>query len=120
MIARNNVATFTAFLDQVDRAIAPGKETHIVFDNGSSPTAKRTQARLAAHPRWHVRRTPPHVSWLNQFGLFFSAFTRRVVRRGDFPSRDDLLEKVETYVIGRNETTKPYRWTYEGTPLKTA
>ncbi|MFI2205471.1 transposase [Streptomyces sp. NPDC020192] len=95
VIARNNAATFTAFLDQVDRAIAPGKEIHVVLDNGSSRTAKHTKAWLAAHPRRHVRWTPPHASWLNQVVLFFSALTRRVVRHGDFASRDDLIAKLE-------------------------
>ncbi|WP_262064326.1 IS630 family transposase [Streptomyces sp. STR69] len=120
VIARNNAATFTAFLDQLEQAIAPGKAIHVVLDNGSSHTTKHTKAWLAEHPRWHVRRTPPHASWLNQVELFFSALTRRVVRHGDFTSRDDLIEKLEAYVIGHNETAKPYRWTYEGTPLKAA
>ncbi|MFI9163385.1 IS630 family transposase [Kitasatospora aureofaciens] len=120
VIRRNDAVTFTAFLDRLDRAIAPGKEIHVVLGNGSSHTARHTRAWLAAHPRWHVRWTPPHASWLNQVELFFSALTRRVVRHGDFASRDDLIEKLEAYVIGHNETAKPYRWTYEGTPLKAA
>ncbi|MGW1888617.1 IS630 family transposase [Streptomyces sp. NPDC001970] len=120
VIARNDAATFTAFLDQLDRTIAPDKEIHVVLDNGSSHTARHTKAWLAAHPRWHVHWTPPHASWLNQAELFFSALTRRVLRHGDFASRDDLIDKLETYVIKHNETAKPYRWTYEGTPLKAA
>lgn len=120
VITRNDAAIFTAFLDRLDRAIAPGKEIHVVLDNGSSHTAKHTKAWLAAHPRWHVRWTPPHASWLNQVELFFSALTRRVLRHGDFASRDDLIEKLEAYVIAHNESAKPYRWTYEGTPLKAA
>ena len=42
------------------------------------------------------------------------------VRYGDFSSRDDLVSKIESYILGRNETAKPYRWTYDGTPLKAA
>ncbi|MEV8015376.1 hypothetical protein AB0O76_03255 [Streptomyces sp. NPDC086554] len=64
--------------------------------------------------------TPPHASWLNQVELFFSALTRRVLRHGDFHSRDDLIDKLETYVIKHNETARPYCWTYEDTPLKAA
>jgi transposase len=120
VITRNDARTFTAFLERLDRAIAPGKEIHVVLDNGSSHTAKHTKAWLAAHPRWHVRWTPPHASWLNQIELFFSALTRRVLRHGDFASRDDLIEKLEAYTIGHNRTARPYRWTYEGTPLKAA
>lgn len=119
-IIRNDAATFTAFLARLDAVIEPGKEIHAVLDNGSSHTARHTKTWLAAHPRWHVHWTPPHASWLNQVELFFSALTRRVLRHGDFHSRDDLIDKLETYVIKHNETAKPYRWTYEGTPLKAA
>ncbi|WTZ96200.1 IS630 family transposase [Streptomyces sp. NBC_01378] len=120
IIARNDAATFTAFLDQLDTVIAPDQDIHVVLDNGSSHTAKHTKAWLADHPRWHVHWTPPHASWLNQIELFFSVLTRRVLRHGDFSSRDDLIDKLESYVIGRNETAKPFRWTYDGSPLKTA
>jgi transposase len=120
VIGRDDAVIFTAFLEQIDRAIAPGKEIHVVLDNGSSHTARHTKTWLAAHPRWCVRWTPPHASWLNQVELFFSALTCRTLRNGDFGSRDDLIEKLEAYVIGHNETAKPYRWTYEGIPLKTA
>ncbi len=64
--------------------------------------------------------TPPHASWLNQIELFFSVLTRRVPRNGDFHSRDDLIDKMDTYVIQHNKAAKSYRWTYGGTPLKTA
>ncbi|WP_330457699.1 IS630 family transposase [Streptomyces sp. NBC_00820] len=119
-ITRNNAATFTAFLEQVDTVIDPAKDIHIVLDNGSSHTAKHTKTWLAAHPRWHVHWTPPHASWLNQIELFFSSLTRRVLRNGDFRSRDHLIDKLDAYVIQHNKTAKPYRWTYDGTPLKTA
>ncbi|MBT2405545.1 hypothetical protein J7F00_18885 [Streptomyces sp. ISL-21] len=39
---------------------------------------------------------------------------------GDFTSRDDLIDKLDSYIINRNETAKPFRWTYAGTPLKEA
>ncbi|MER7794727.1 IS630 family transposase [Streptomyces sp. NPDC097640] len=62
VIRRNDAVTFTPFLDQLDRAIPPGKEIHIVLDNGSSHTARHTKTWPAAHPRWHVRWTPAHAS----------------------------------------------------------
>ncbi|MEY9933602.1 transposase [Catenulispora sp. GP43] len=120
IIARNDADTFIAFLCCLDQLIAPGRDIHAVLDNGSSHVAKKTKAWLAAHPRWHVHWTPPHASWLNQVELYFSALTRAVIRHGDFTSRDDLIDKIETYVIAKNDTAKPYRWTYDGTPLKAA
>lgn len=119
-IARNDSVTFQRFLAMLDACIDPAKPIHVVLDNGSSHVAKATRAWLAAHPRWHVHWTPAHASWLNQIELYFSAMTRRVIRHGDFPSREDLINKIETYVIEKNTTAKPYRWTYDGTPLKAA
>ncbi|WP_329102027.1 hypothetical protein OG792_22690 [Micromonospora sp. NBC_01699] len=52
--------------------------------------------------------------------MYFSALTRRVVHHRDFPPHEDLIDKIETYVIEKNTTAKPYRWTYDGTPLKAA
>lgn len=120
IITRNDAVTFTAFLTQLDEAIAPGQNIHVVLDNGSSHTAKHTKKWLATHPRWTVHWTPPHASWLNQAELFFSVLTRKVLRHGDFSSRDDLIDKLNTYVINSNTTAKPYKWTYDGTPLKVA
>lgn len=119
-IRRNDSATFQAFLTMLDQTIDPHKQIHVVLDNGSSHVAKATRAWLAAHSRWHVHWTPVHASWLNQIELYFSALTRRVIRHGDFTSRTDLIHKIETYVIDKNTTAKPYRWTYDGTPLKAA
>jgi hypothetical protein len=31
---------------------------------------------------------------------------------------EDLADKIENFVIVCNRTAKPYRWTYEGRPLK--
>lgn len=45
---------------------------------------------------------------------------RRALRHGDFPCRDDLIDKLDTYVIGHNTTANPYRWAYDGSPLKSA
>ncbi|KOV93367.1 hypothetical protein ADL04_27765 [Streptomyces sp. NRRL B-3648] len=90
---------------------------HCLARDAGISQAKHTKAWLAEHPRRHVRWTPPHASWPNQVELFFSAPTCRGVQHGDFTSRDDLIEKLEAYVIGHDESAKPYRWTYEGIPL---
>ncbi|MET9471665.1 transposase [Streptomyces sp. NPDC002922] len=116
IIARNDAATFTAFLDRLDAVIAPDREVRVVVDNVSSNTAEHTRKWLASHSRW----TPPHASWLNQVELFFTALTRRALRHGDLPCRDYLIDKLDTYVIGHNATANPYRWAYDGSPLKSA
>jgi transposase len=91
------------------------------MDNGSSHVAKKTKAWLAARPRFHVHHTPKHASWLNQVELFFSTLTRRLLRRGQFASRDELAARIDEFVLNHDEHhAKPYRWTYDGSPLKAA
>ena len=62
--------------------------------------------------------TPKHCSWLNQIEIWFSILARKVIRRGNFPSTDDLCAKINKFIDYFNETmAKPFRWTYEGKPL---
>jgi len=62
--------------------------------------------------------TPKHCSWLNQIEIWFGTLTRKVIRRGDFSSVEDLAAKIERFIAYFNATmAKPYRWTYQGRPL---
>jgi transposase len=119
-IARNDSATFIDFLEQIDRDVAPSLVIHLVMDNGSSHTSKETKRWLAAHPRFVAHYTPKHASWVNMVELFFSITTRKVLKRGNFTSRDDLVSKLMRYIVSYNETAKPFAWTYSGQPLKVA
>jgi transposase len=93
---------------------------HLILDNGSSHVAKATKAWLAAHPRFHAHHTPKHASWLNQVELVFSILTRRLLRRGEFGSRDELVAKIMAWIADYDRTAKPFAWTYDGKPLKVA
>lgn len=117
---RNNSENFIWFLSQIDQAIHPSLKIHLVMDNGSSHTSKTTRAWLAGHPRFTVTYTPKHASWLNMVEMFFSTITRRLLRRGEFTSRDDLASKILHFIEVYDRTAKPYRWTYTGEPLKAA
>ena len=56
-----------------------------------------------------------HASWLNQVEAFFSILTRKVLRRGDFSSRDDLVAKMLAFIEHRNQTATPFKWVYDAT-----
>ena len=45
--------------------------------------------------------------------LWFSVFTRGLLRRGDFTSRADLIEKITVFTIRYNRTARPWRWVYD-------
>jgi hypothetical protein len=52
------------------------------------------------------------ASWLNMIEQWFGALTRRLLRRGDFTSRDDLEAKITAFTIRHNKNARPYRWSY--------
>ena len=62
--------------------------------------------------------TPKHASWLNQIEIWLSILMRKLLRRGNFTSLEDLKAKVLAFIDYYNRTmAKPFRWTYTGKPL---
>jgi transposase len=62
--------------------------------------------------------TPKHCSWLNQIEIWLSILVRKVIRRGNFTSQEDLKNKVLAFIDYFNQTmAKPFKWTYDGKPL---
>ena len=61
---------------------------------------------------------PKHTSWLNQVEIWFSVLSRRLLKRGNFLSKDDLRKQVLNFIAYQNRVhAKPYKWTYTGRPL---
>lgn len=117
IIGRNNSETFIEFLAELDQTIPQHLKIHLLLDNGSSHTSKATRAWIAAHPRFTVTHTPKHASWLNMVEIFFSILTKRLLRRGEFTSRDHLTSKILKFITHYSRTAKPFRWRYDGRPL---
>lgn len=62
--------------------------------------------------------TPKHASWLNQVEIWFSVLARKLLRKGNFLSIDDLRSKVLAFIQYYNKTmAKPYLWTQKGKAL---
>src|SRR6266853_2404335 len=62
--------------------------------------------------------TPKHASWLNRVEIWLSILVRKLLRRGNFTSTDDLRNKVLDFIAYFNRTmAKPFKWTYQGKPL---
>jgi transposase len=113
VVARNDSVHFIEFLDQLEASIDPALAIHLVIDNGSSHRSKATKKWLAEHSRFVVHHTPVHASWLNQVEAFFSILTRKVLRRGEFDSRDDLVARMLAFIEHRNQTAQPFNWVYD-------
>lgn len=64
--------------------------------------------------------TPKHTSWLNQIEIWFSILVRRLLKRGNFSSVNELRERILAFIDYFNRTmAKPFKWTYAGRPLQT-
>ncbi len=62
--------------------------------------------------------TPKHCSWLNQIEIWFGILMRKLLRRGNFISQDDLKSRILAFVDYFNRTmAKPFKWTYKGKAL---
>jgi transposase len=62
--------------------------------------------------------TPKPASWLNQVEIWFSILVRKLLRRGNFTSKEHLQQRIESFIAYFNTTmAKPFRWTMKGKPL---
>ena len=102
---------FITFLNAVERAVPVGKVIHAILDNYATHKHPKVQKWLANHPRWVFHFTPTSASWLNAVESFFSAITRRRIRRGVFRSVAELEDAIRRYIQNHNRQARPFAWT---------
>jgi transposase len=108
---RHRHQEFIRFLNAVEAAVPAGKVIHAILDNYAVHKHPRVRAWLSRHPRWVFHFTPTSASWINAVEGFFSALTRRRLRRGDFASLVDLQAAINRYIAEHNEDPRPFVWT---------
>jgi transposase len=113
---RHRHQEFIRFLNAIEAAVPAGKLVHVVLDNYATHKHPKVMAWLDRHPRWTFHYTPTSGSWLNAVETFFSAMTRRRLRRGVFHSLVDLQAAINRYLAEHNADPKPFVWT--ATPEK--
>jgi putative transposase len=59
--------------------------------------------------------TPKHASWMNQVEIWLSILGRKLLKRGNFMSLEDLRDQILAFIAYYNRTmAKPIKWTYTG------
>jgi transposase len=111
---------FVEFLSDLVAQTPEGLDLHCIADNLSAHKTDKVADFLAENPHVHLHYTPTHASWLNQVELFFSILERRLLRRGEFDSVDQLAERIIAFIKDYNRKAVPFRWTYDGRPLMAA
>jgi transposase len=105
------------FLRMIDRAVAPGKEIHIICDNYATHKHENVKRWLEKHKRFHVHFTPTSSSWLNMIERFFRDLTQNRLRRGVFQDLEQLIMGIGDYIDGHNKNPKPFIWTAKASDI---
>ena len=109
---RHRSREFITFLNHLLRQYPEG-DLHVILDNVSSHRSQEVQA-------WHRRRqnqrvafhfVPTYSSWLNLAEVFFNLLQAKVLRRGVFPSKADLVHAILAYVKRFNQEGRVFHWT---------
>jgi transposase len=108
---RHRQQEFLRFLNAVEAAVPAGRLVHAIMDNYGTHKHPKVLRWLERHPRWTFHFTPTSGSWLNAVEGFFSALTRRRLRRGVFCSIVELQEAINRYIAAHNDDPAPFVWT---------
>ncbi len=78
-----------------------------------------TRAAFLSDPSHRIQfvYVPKHTSWLNQVEIWFSILMRRVLKRGNFASVEELRARILAFIDYFNQTAKPFKWLHTGRPL---
>ncbi len=80
----------------------------------------KTRAKFLSDETHRIRfiYTPKHCSWMNQIEIWFSIISKKLLKRLNCSSINDLKNRIMSFISFFNETAKPFKWTYEGRVLQ--
>lgn len=91
------------------------RRAHLIWDGGPSHTATATTSFLKdRYGSWlRILLTPPHSSWLNQAELLLKSFDVHYLQRGDWNSRQHLIDHLYASTPEYNRLwAQPIQWSW--------
>lgn len=109
---RHRSREFVAFMNQLLQ-IYPEGELHVILDNVITHRSEKVQTWHAEpkHRRVVFHFIPTYSSWLNLVEVLFNLVQAKVIRRGRFPSKQDLTAKLLAYIERFNQEKRIFQWT---------
>ena len=84
-----------------------------------APIPPANNLRCGAPPTQPVGERLINCVCVHLVEQWLSILVRKLLRRGNFTSPDDLRNKVLAFIAYFNRTmAKPFKWTYQGKPLR--
>ena len=91
------------------------RRVHLIWDGGPSHASVATLSFLKSHyGEWlRILFTPAHASWLNQAELLLRSFSARYLQRGNWTSRQHLIEHLDCSTPEFNQLwAQPINWSW--------
>jgi DDE superfamily endonuclease len=103
---RHRHREFLAFREQVAPA-HPRRQLHVVVDNLATRKHPTVGAWLARHSRVRLQFTSTSASWLSPVEVCLAIIIRQALRRGEFPSVEELVAAIGRFCCAWNQRCQP-------------
>jgi transposase len=122
VVPHRDAKALTSFMNALARRY-PNKKVCIVWDNLNvhydGREARWTSFNARQGGRFQFVYTPIHASWMNQVEIWFSILHRRIIKYGDFASREEKARRVTVlikhWILFERH---PFRWTWRTDKLQ--
>ena len=113
---------FIDFLRELDAKYDPALRINIILDNHSVHRSKAAMDFVATKPkdRFIFTYTPKHASWLNLIESFFSKLAKQALRGLRVKSKEDLINRITTWIKQVNNEPVVYRWKWKLDDIESA
>jgi hypothetical protein len=113
-LEKNDSMHLAPVLESLFEEFKSATSIDLIWDGGPSHISHATQTLLESYGQ-HVRVlfTPAHASWLNQGELLLRAFGERYLKRGEWPSRQALVQHLDLSWQEYNHLfAHPFTWSW--------